>query len=97
MEMDELRQQHARYGAGDIDLDYADDPAIPEGWRVVVRCWDRGGFLRSGYWDALIRAPYPIVGWRLADPLVRSRKAAVRRAIKEIRNHLAAAGAASSP
>lgn len=70
-------------------------PAIPDGWHVVVRCWDRGGLLRRGYWDALIRPPRPTVGWRIADPFERSRRAAVSRAAKEIRDHLAGSGGAA--
>lgn len=90
--IEDIRHLHARYGVGDIGLDYADDPAIPDGWKVVVRCWDPGGFLRRGFWDALIRPPHPTVGWRLASPHAPSRKAAIRRAIAEIQEHLAPRG-----
>jgi hypothetical protein len=89
MSMDELRRLHVRHGAAGVDLDHAKHPDIPEGWGIIVRCWERGGLLRRGSWDALIRPPRPIVGWRLAEPFERSRTAAIKRAIREIDAHLA--------
>lgn len=85
--MEEITALHHRFGAIGVGLDYAVSPDIPEGWTVIVRCWDQA---RSGSWDALIEPPAPKIGWRLADPFAESRDEAVQRAVAEIRSHLAA-------
>lgn len=83
-ELTEFRLLHARHGAGGANLTPAEVSGLPDGWRIIARRWD------FRCWDALIRPPAPKVGWRLASPMARSRRKALKRAAAEIREHLAA-------
>lgn len=82
--LDELAALHLRYGAGGVELAKASAPDLPPGWVIVTRRWD------FRCWDALIQPPPNTrLGWRLDGPLARTRRKAIKRAVAEIRAHLA--------
>ena len=89
--LDDLTTMHAHYGAADATLAQTTAPGIPTGWSIVTRRW------AYRYWDALIIPPIDgPLGWRLADPFAKSRRKAIRRAVTEIRTHLARLAAEST-
>jgi len=76
----EVNALNLAHGDARIGAPYT-DAGLPNGWAISVRRWDEQAF------DALIFAPWPKTGWRLADPFACTSDDAYRRAREEIFNH----------
>jgi hypothetical protein len=67
---------------GEVALNIETETQLPTGWQIITRKWG------PRHYDAIIVAPYPLIGWRLAGDFARTSAEAVKRASAEIRDSL---------